>query len=119
MSPPDSPGGRPRTSTRPSARGRTPRTALMSVDLPDPLGPRTATNVPGSMARSTWDQMSRPPSRTVASTKDTAGFGGAGVAHSAMGAPQSRFEGVELGGLPGLETGAGRHQRLGDGHPGD
>src|SRR5665213_4566161 len=119
MSPPDSPGDRPRTSSRPAARGRTPRTALISVDLPDPLGPRTATNVPGPMTRSTWDQMSRPPSRTAASAKDTAGAGGDGVAGSAMRTLQCRIEGVELCGLPGLEARTGRHERLGDGHPGD
>ena len=43
-----------------------PRTTFNSVDLPTPLGPRTATNVPGPMARSTPLHSRRSPNRTEA-----------------------------------------------------
>ena len=49
---------RPATTTRPAVAGRSPEMILSSVDLPQPLGPTSATSSP----RSTAKEMSRSAS---------------------------------------------------------
>ena len=50
---------------RPPDGGSRPSATLIRVVLPTPLGPSSATNWPGRMARSTPVQMSRPSSRAA------------------------------------------------------
>jgi len=51
---------RPDTSTVPLVGRRMPETSLSSVDLPDPLGPITATVSPGATSRSTSASAGNP-----------------------------------------------------------
>ena len=50
-------GERPSTSTDPPASGTRPRIAFISVDLPAPLGPSTATNSPRPMVSETSERI--------------------------------------------------------------
>src|SRR5512132_3914353 len=60
------PAGAPRTFTVPLASGWRPRKTFNNVDLPAPLGPRIAENVPGPLARSTLLHSRRSPNLTEA-----------------------------------------------------
>src|SRR6266536_334681 len=109
----------PRTVTLPSLSGCTPSTALRSVDLPEPLGPSTATSSPAPTERSTPCQTVRPPSRTAAfSTRTATAPGdddrGRGRACGGASATEGAQQVPQLAGLPLLEGGAGRRRRLGD-----
>ena len=115
---PASPGGRPRTVAVPSDRGSTPRAALTRVDLPTPLGPRTATNSPAATSgrrRTRWS--GRPAGRRRPGTTppgpgrgrrvvDGRGgaVGGRGGGHGAA-SGQRRTRCPELADLPGLVGG--------------
>lgn len=46
--------GWPKTSTVPLERGRMPTRVRSRVDLPDPLGPRSATRLPVGTVKLTW-----------------------------------------------------------------
>ena len=64
---------RPSSVTAPASSGCSPAIARSSVDLPPPLGPRTATVSPSSTARSTPASASWPPSTTLAPATCSAG----------------------------------------------
>src|SRR5579862_1336212 len=66
-------GAAPRTSTPPAERLVRPRMTRRSEVLPDPFGPRMATNAPGSNVRDRSDQIRRPRYSRVAPSKRTRG----------------------------------------------
>src|ERR1700712_3663392 len=75
--------GEPATSTTPELNRSSPSNTLSRLVLPEPLGPRTATNSPGSTDRVTPDHKVRPPSTNPASSSRPAG----GAAAPLNGAP--------------------------------
>ncbi len=64
--------GVPNSRTSPRAAGSSPTIVRISVDLPDPLAPSTATTSPVRTARSTPRSTSRPPRSTDRSRTSTA-----------------------------------------------
>src|SRR5262245_8181996 len=74
----------------------------MNVDLPAPLGPRSATMRPGSISRSTPSTATTPGNRFVRPRVERTGARAADVASSTASAPRS---GVSVSARPG---GSGR-----------
>src|SRR3954463_12592748 len=123
MRPFASPGRTPSTEALPAGSGGRRRIALISVDLPEPLGPRTATNSPRSTVSETSLQIVRPPTRAAARSRGTAGAGSLPVPAPwaapppPPGRPLARRgrERPQLAHLPGLEARGRRRRGLGDG----
>ncbi len=97
---------RPRRSTTASSPSR----IRSNVVLPDPFGPSTARNSPGSRSRSRCSNNVRSPKRIAASLQPHDGH---------RQPPSAREERLELVLLPGLVTRLGLRHRLGDGNDGD
>ena len=108
-------GRAPTRARRPS--GSRPRTALISVDLPAPFGPRTATNSPRPTVRSRRRSRSsgrrgapprrrtRPPA-AASQPRGRRAAAAARVAHRPVALASAARSALELARLPVLEAGA-------------
>src|SRR5437763_2962148 len=134
MSRPERPGGCPSTRALPADSGTSPNAARRRVELPTPLGPRTATNSPEPTERVTSLQSTRPPNWTAARSKVITASRRSRRREVVTIPPPSSLrpfrsstaslpcrpgqrggETLELAHLPGLERGARWHGGLGDG----
>src|SRR6185437_13002967 len=106
-------GGAPRTSTVPPVRSVNPRITRSKDVLPDPLGPRIATN-DGSKVSDRSPHTRRPSNSSVARSKRTDA-----VANGSATGRQGALEVGELGQLPLLVRVERRRDRLGDADDGD
>src|SRR6516162_6678629 len=100
-------GEAPKTSTDPAVSSVNPRMARSSEVLPEPFGPRIATN-DGSNASDRSPHTRRPSNSSVARSNRTDAFADSATAREGM------FQVGELGELPGLVGMEGGRDRLGD-----
>ncbi len=111
----------PSTSTLPWVTGSSPASVRSSVDLPEPLRPRTATSSPGAMSRSrcsrtTWSPNARRRSRTRTRGGQVSALSGVvagGISRVAMPVPSSRWTGPgrRCPGRAGCRSGGRRRRR--------